>query len=106
MKGTEALQTRLLAPDKHSKHEKECETKIHFEHTGIWKFLELDAELDDFHPFSEVSSSVVNNVSHQVSSTILIASGRATTETVYSQNLHILWKKVLQTQVSILPAAG
>lgn len=51
MKGTEAIQSWLLDPDKHSKHEKECETEIHFEQTGIWRFGELDTELDGFHNF-------------------------------------------------------
>lgn len=51
MKGTEAIQSWLLATAKHSKHEKECETEIHFEQTGIWRFGELDTELDGFHNF-------------------------------------------------------
>lgn len=51
MKGTEAIQSWLLATAKHSKHEKECEAEIHFEQTGIWRLGELDTELDGFHNF-------------------------------------------------------
>lgn len=54
---------------------------------------------------SEVSSFVVNKINHRVSSTILIASPRATTETFLTQNL-TLKKRSFKCRFPFCPLLG